>query len=87
MVKENQSGSVDYRELFKKMKNGLEPLRILVDGQAGIGKSTFVTKLCLDWVEHEETSVSEEERNRLKKFQLVLHLKLRDVSHCKVTQL
>lgn len=83
MVKENQSVPVDYKELFKKMKNGLEPQRILVVGQAGIGKSTFVTKLCLDWVEHEETSVSEEERNLLKKFQLVLHIKLRDVSHCK----
>ena len=84
MIKENQSVLVDYKELFKKMKNGLEPQRILVVGQAGIGKSTFVTKLCLDWVEHEETSVSEEEeRNLLKKFQLVLHIKLRDVSHCK----
>ena len=81
MTKEKQSVTVDYTELFKKTKEGLFPKRILVEGQAGIGKSTFVKKLSLDWVEPDETSVSEE-RNVLKKFELVLFIKLREVSHC-----
>lgn len=81
MKKEKQSVPVDYSELFKESKQGLLPKRILVEGQAGIGKSTFVKKLSLDWVEPGETSVSEE-RNVLKKFELVLFIKLRDVSHC-----
>ena len=81
MKKEKQSVPVDYTELFKETKEGLFPKRILVEGQAGIGKSTFVKKLALDWVEPDETSVSEE-RNVLKKFELVLFIKLREVSHC-----
>ena len=80
MKKEKQSVPVDYTELFKETKEGLFPKRILVEGQAGIGKSTFVKKLALDWVEPDETSVSEE-RNVLKKFELVLFIKLREVSH------
>lgn len=80
MKKEEQSVPVDYTELFEKTKEGLFPKRILVEGQAGIGKSTFVKKLSLDWVEPDETSVSEE-RNVLKKFELVLFIKLREVSH------
>lgn len=72
---------VDYTELFKKTKEGLFPKRILVEGQAGIGKSTFVKKLSLDWaVEPDESGVSEE-RNVLKEFELVLFIKLREVSH------
>ena len=85
MKKEEQSVPVDYTELFKKTKEGLFPKRILVEGQAGIGKSTFVKKLSLDWVEPDETSVSEE-RNVLKKFELVLFIKLREVSHCDTLQ-
>lgn len=82
MKKEERSVPVDYTELFKKTKDGLFPKRILVEGQAGIGKSTFVKKRSLDWaVEPDESSVSEE-RNVLKKFELVLFIKLREVSHC-----
>ncbi|KAL9986772.1 hypothetical protein ACROYT_G000966 [Oculina patagonica] len=81
MKKEKETVQVDYTKLFMKTKNGLVPKRILVEGQAGIGKSTFVKKLTLDWVEPDETSMSEE-TNHLKKFELVLFIKLRDVSHC-----
>lgn len=81
MKKEKQSVPVDYTELFKETKEGLLPKRILVEGQAGIGKSTFVKKLCLDWAEPDKTIVSEE-TNVLKKFELVLFIKLREVSHC-----
>ena len=85
MKKEEQLVPVDYTKLFEKTKKGLFPKRILVEGQAGIGKSTFVKKLALDWVEPDETSVPEE-RNVLKKFELVLLIKLREVSHCVTLQ-
>ena len=83
MKKEEETVPVDYTKLFMKTKEGLVPKRILVEGQAGIGKSTFVKKLCLDWVsgEPDETNVSKEE-NVVKKFELALFIKLRDVSHC-----
>lgn len=67
-------------QLFNELKNGRETKRILVDGQAGIGKSTFVTKLSLDWIE------CVKETNPLKKFKLVLLIKLREVSHCKTLE-
>lgn len=67
-------------QLFNELKNGRETKRILVDGQAGIGKSTFVTKLSLDWIE------CIKETNPLKKFKLVLLIKLREVSHCKTLE-
>lgn len=81
MKKEKETVPVDYTKLFMKTEEGLVPKRILVEGQAGIGKSTFVKKLSLDWVEPDKTSESEE-KTTLKKFELVLFIKLRDVSHC-----
>ena len=40
-----------YGELFTADENGVVPKRILVQGETGIGKSTFVQKLALDWAE------------------------------------
>ena len=40
-----------YGDLFAANENGTFPKRILVQGQTGIGKSTFVKKLALDWAE------------------------------------
>ena len=86
MVKEDKSVPdksvpVEYADLFTKTERGVLPTRILVEGQAGIGKSTFAKKLSLDWVERDETNVVQE-RNVLKKFEVVLFIKLREVSHC-----
>ena len=39
----------DYSELFTADENGLLPKRILVQGETGIGKSTFVKTLALHW--------------------------------------
>ena len=40
-----------YGELFTADEDGVVPKRILVQGETGIGKSTFVKKLALDWAE------------------------------------
>ena len=45
----SQSKLTDYGELFTADKNGVVPKRILVQGETGIGKTTFVKKLALDW--------------------------------------
>ena len=47
----SQSNLAHYTEVFTANKNGLVPKRILVQGQTGIGKSTFVKKLAADWAE------------------------------------
>ena len=39
----------DYSELFTADENGVLPKRILVQGETGIGKSTFVKTLALHW--------------------------------------
>ena len=39
----------DYSELFTADENGVLPKRILVEGETGIGKSTFVKALALHW--------------------------------------
>ena len=46
-----QSELKHYSDLFKANKDGVNPKRILVQGQTGIGKSTFVKKLLVDWLE------------------------------------
>ena len=44
-----QLNLTDYSELFTSNKKGIVPKRILVQGETGIGKSTFVKKVALDW--------------------------------------
>ena len=64
-----------YTDLFTGEKDGNIPKRILVQGETGIGKSTFVKKLAVDWAEQKDDA--------LKKFKLVLALPLRNVYTCK----
>ena len=71
-----------YCDLFKGKKNGVIPKRILVQGQTGIGKSTFVKKLLVDWVDvNNETG--DEQAAILKNFDLVIAINLKEVSKCK----
>lgn len=70
-----------YSDLFKADMNGVTLKRILVQGHMGIGKSTFVKKLAVDWAELEKTD--EEKSAALKNFEVVLAIDLREVRECR----
>ena len=76
-----QSKVEHYSDLFIANKKGVIPKRILVQGQTGIGKSTFVKKLLVDWVEvNKETG--DKQTSVLKNFELVVAINLKEVSKC-----
>ena len=59
-----------YTDVFTANKNGVAPKRILVQGQTGIGKSTFVKKLAVDWAElDDETTEHEQKIDAMKCFE------------------
>ena len=76
-----QSELKHYSDLFSANNNGVIPKRILVQGQTGIGKSTFVKKLLVDWIEVNEGN-GDEQAAVLKNFELVVAVNLKEVSKC-----
>ena len=76
-----QSELKHYSDLFTANKDGVIPKRILVQGQTGIGKSTFVKKLLVDWVEVSKET-GDEQAAVLKNFELVVAVNLKEVSKC-----
>ena len=76
-----QSELKHYTELYKANKDGVIPKRILVQGQTGIGKSTFVKRLLVDWVEVNKRS-SGQQAAVLNNFELVVAVNLKEVSKC-----
>ena len=74
-----QSKLKHYCDLFSANKNGAIPKRILVQGQTGIGKSTFVKKLLVDWVAVNKKT-GDEKAAVLKNFELVVAVNLKEVS-------
>ena len=76
-----QSKLKHYNDLFTANKDGVVPKRILVQGQTGIGKSTFVKKLLVDWVEVDKAA-GDEQAAVLKNFELVVAVNLKEVSKC-----
>ena len=72
-----------YTEIFtEKTKNGVVAKRILVQGETGIGKTTFVKKLLVDWSNLEEVKMDEKQKDALRKFDLVVSIDLKEVSKC-----
>ena len=71
-----------YCDLFTANKSGTFPKRILVQGQTGIGKTTFVKKLALDWAELnlEGETADDKKAVALKKFALLVAVNLKEVS-------
>ena len=53
-----------------------------MQGMPGIGKSTFVKKLAVDWAEHNTGEACDQRRDALGNFYIVVVIKLREVSHC-----
>ena len=76
-----QSELKHYSDLFTSNENGVIPKRILVQGQTGIGKSTFVKKLLVDWVGVNK-GTGDEQTAFLKNFELVVAVNLKEVSKC-----
>ena len=65
----------DYTDIFKGDKHHPNPKRLLVYGRPGIGKSTFSKKTAFDW--------AKQRKEILKKFDVVLLIRLRDVCDLK----
>ena len=76
-----QSELKHYSDLFTANKNGVIPKRILLQGQTGIGKSTFVKKLLVDWVGVNK-GTGDEQTAVLNNFELVVAVNLKEVSKC-----
>ena len=71
-----------YTDVFTANKNGVVPKRILVQGQTGIGKSTFIKKLAVDWAELDDATTEDQQKDILKKFELLVVVNLKEVSKC-----
>ena len=65
----SQSELKHYTDVFTANKNGVVPKRILVQGQTGIGKSTFVKKLAVDWAEFDDETVGDTKKDALRRFE------------------
>ena len=69
-----------YTDVFTANKNGVVPKRILVQGQTGIGKSTFVKKLAVDWAELDDSTPEDKQKDILNTFELLVVVNLKEVS-------
>ena len=75
-----------YTHLFTAEKDENIPKRVLVQGETGIGKSTFVKKLAVDWAELDDAEMTEEQKDALRKFKLAVVVTLKDVSSCQTLE-
>ena len=88
----SQSELTHYSDLFSANKKGVVPKRILVQGQTGIGKSTFVKKLAVDWAElddeknglrtDDESTLSEDDESTSSEDDEVSIISLTDYQDC-----
>ena len=79
----SQKELTHYSKIFsERTRDGMVAKRILVQRETGIGKTTFVKKLLVDWSNLEEAKMEEELKDALRKFDLVLAVNLKEVSEC-----
>ncbi|XP_063971332.1 uncharacterized protein LOC129283096 isoform X2 [Lytechinus pictus] len=48
--KRKKRSQLEYKDLFNLKVNGIFPKRIMVQGEAGAGKTTFLAKIAWDWI-------------------------------------
>ena len=65
----SRSKLANYTEVFTAEENSILPKRILVQGQTGIGKSTFVKKLAVDWAQLDEDTTGDTKKDALRRFE------------------
>ena len=81
-LSQNELSHYHYNEIFTEKKKNRVAKRILVQGETGIGKTTFVKKLLVDWSNFEEAKMPEEQEQALRKFDIVVSVNLKEVSKC-----
>ncbi|XP_068685950.1 NACHT, LRR and PYD domains-containing protein 6-like [Montipora foliosa] len=77
-----QSEMAHYSYLFSPIGNGNNPKRILVQGETGIGKSTFAKRLAIDRARLGNTQTEDKQAAVLGRFKLVVFVNLKEVSKC-----
>ncbi|XP_063971528.1 uncharacterized protein LOC129282529 isoform X2 [Lytechinus pictus] len=74
----NKKRSLEYKDLFKLKINGEFPNRIIIQGEAGAGKTTLCAKIAWDWIDGSPD---------VPKFVWVLVIPLREVKRCTIGQI
>ncbi|XP_068686899.1 NLR family CARD domain-containing protein 4-like isoform X2 [Montipora foliosa] len=77
-----QSEIAHYSDLFSPISKRNNPKRILVQGETGIGKSTFAKRLAIDWARLGNTQTDDKQAAVLERFKLVVFVNLKEVSKC-----
>ncbi|XP_041466200.1 uncharacterized protein LOC121416787 isoform X2 [Lytechinus variegatus] len=76
--KRKKRSKLEYKDLFNLKVNGIFPKRIMVQGEAGAGKTTFLAKIAWDWINDSPD---------LSKFVWVLIIPLREAKRYKIGQI
>ena len=71
-----QSGQIDHLiDIFREIKYGQKPRTVLIEGQSGMGKTTYCQKLAYDWASNQE-----EFKKLSPQMQVLLSLKCEKIS-------
>nr|XP_054775217.1 uncharacterized protein LOC129283407 isoform X2 [Lytechinus pictus] len=76
--KRKERSQLEYKDLFNLKVNGIFPKRIMIQGEAGAGKTTFLAKIAWDWINDSPD---------LSKFVWVLIIPLREAKRYTIGQI
>ncbi|XP_041466167.1 uncharacterized protein LOC121416767 isoform X9 [Lytechinus variegatus] len=76
--KRSKRNQLEYKDLFNLRVNGVFPKRIMIQGEAGAGKTTFLAKIAWDWINDSPD---------LSKFVWVLIIPLREAKRYTIGQI